>query len=90
MLSNAEEKELKSWKDKNIFVIPYLNQKCISVRWVCSLKETSNSAEPKARLVAKGFEEDTLTSFEKQSSTASKDIFHVLLSTTPSKECQLK
>ena len=86
MLWNAEEKELKSWKDKNIFVIPYSNQKCISVRWVCSLKETSNSAEPKVRLVARGFEEDALTSFEKQSSTTSKDTLYALLSTTPSKE----
>ena len=86
MLSNAEEKELKSCKDKNIFVIPYSNQKCISGRWVCSLKETSNSAEPKARIVARGFDKDTLTSFKKQSSTTSKDTLYALLSTTPSKE----
>jgi len=32
-------------------------QKCISTRWVCILKETSDGVVPKARLVARGFEE---------------------------------
>ena len=88
---SAKEAELKSWKDNNVLeVTPYSNQKCISVRWVCSFKETSNDPEPKARLVARGFEEDALISFEKQSPTASEDTLHVLLSTETSKEWQLK
>ena len=51
---SAKEKELKSWKDNNVFeVIPYSNQKCISLRWVRSFIETSNGPEPKAHLVAR-------------------------------------
>ena len=55
-------------KDNNVFkVIPYSNQKCISVPWACCFKETSNGANPKAHLsVGQGFEEDALTSFKKQ------------------------
>ena len=88
---SAKEKELKSWKDNNVFkVISYSDQKCISAQWVCFFKETDNGSEPKVHLVATGFEEDTLTLFEKQSPTASKDTLHVLLSTTASKEWQLK
>ena len=62
----------------------------MKLKWVCSFKKTSNGPEPKARLVARGFAEDVLTSFEKQSLTVSKDSLHVLLSTTTSKERQLK
>ena len=35
----AKEKELKRWEDNNVHeVVPYNNQKCTSVCWVCSLK----------------------------------------------------
>ena len=74
--------ELKSWKDNNVFkVISYLKQKCISARWACSFKETSNGPEPKGCLVARGFEEDALTSCEKKSPTISKDTPYVILLT---------
>ena len=65
---NPKEKKIKSWKDNNVFkVIPYSNQKCISVPWACCFKETSNGANPKAHLsVGHGFEEDSLNSFKKQ------------------------
>ena len=64
----SPKEKKKSWKDNNVFtVIPYSNQKCISVPWACSFKETSNGAKPKAHLsVVQGFEEHALTSFEKQ------------------------
>ena len=36
-LNIAKEKELKSWEDNNDYeVVPY-NNKCLSVRWVCSI-----------------------------------------------------
>ena len=71
-------------KEISVFeVIPYSNQKCISVQWVCPFKETSTGPEQKGRLAARGYE-DSLTSLEKQSPTASKNTFHVLLSTTAS------
>ena len=86
----AKEKELISWKNNNVFkVVSYSNQKCVSARWVCPFKQTSNGPELKAQLVATGCEENALTSFEEQSPTPSKDTLHVL-STTASKKWQLK
>ena len=52
--------------------VPYTKQKCISVRWICSLKETDTGVQPKARLVARGFEEST-GNLQKDSPTCSKD-----------------
>ena len=44
-------------------VVPYSDQRCISVKWICSAKETINDPQEKARLVARGIGEDTLNSF---------------------------
>ena len=92
MFSKAKEKELKSWKDNDVYeVVPYSNKKCISVKWVCFVKETINGPQEKARLVvARGFEKDNLNNFEKQSPTTSKDSLHVILSTIASKKWPLK
>ena len=60
-------------------VVPYSDQRCISVKWICSAKETINDPQEKARLVARGIGEDTLNSFKKQSPTTSKDSLHVIL-----------
>ena len=52
---------LQSWKNNEVYEeVPYENQKCISVRWVCGMKSCENGyIYPKARLVlARGFEED--------------------------------
>ena len=53
----AKGKKLKSWEDNNVFeVVPYNNQKCISVCWVCSLKwNPDGTTKPKPQLVARGF-----------------------------------
>ena len=71
----AKEKELKSWEDNNIHdVVPYNHQKCISVRWVCSLKgNQNNTIKAKTRLVARGFEEENLHKVPKDSPTCGKD-----------------
>ena len=50
--STAELEEVKSWKE-----VSDENQDTISVKWVCSIKNTDSGLIPKARLVARGFEE---------------------------------
>ena len=66
------------------------NQKCISVRWVCSVKQTDKGPKPKPCLVACGCEEDGLNTFEKESPTASKDTLKTLLSTIITNNWNLK
>ena len=67
----AKLKKLESWKDNNVYkTVENQNQKCISVGWVCSVKQTDKGSKPKVRLVARGFEEDSLNAFEKELPTA--------------------
>ena len=47
--------------------------------WYVLLKKLVNGPEQKVCLVARGFEEDALTSFEKQSPTTCKDTLHYQL-----------
>ena len=77
----AKQAELQSWKDHNVYeVVPHTQQKCMSLRWVCSLKSTNDgSVKPKARLVARGFEEQT-DNIEKESPTCAKDLLRVMTS----------
>lgn len=54
----AKCKEIKNWHDNNVFEeVRHEGQKCISTRWVCTLKESPTGPVPKAGLVARGFEE---------------------------------
>ena len=56
---NAKITALDNWKQRNVYrEVPYHGQHLISIRWVCSLKETNASFVPKAQLVAKGFEDN--------------------------------
>ena len=76
----AKQQELQSWKDHYVYEsVPFEKQRCISVRWVCSLKTTESGIKPKARLVARGFEEQS-DSIEKESPTCSKDAMRTMLS----------
>ena len=59
-------------------MIPRCEEKCISARWVCTLKQTENGLIPKARLVARGFEERS-DNINKESPTCSKDSLRVVL-----------
>ena len=79
----AEQVELTSWKNNNVYKEvqkPSSNQKSISLRWVCTLKETKDDTKPKSRLVAQGFEEDNLSEIQKDSPTCSKDTLEAVLS----------
>ena len=76
---DAKGKELLSWKDHGVYdVVPRCEKKCISARWVCTLKQTENGLIPKARLVARGFEERS-DNINKESPTCSKDSLRVVL-----------
>ena len=81
----AKEKELESWEDNNIYeVVPYNRQKCISIRWVYSLKgNTDSTSKSKARSFARGFEEENLHEVPKDSPTCGKDALRVTLAILP-------
>ena len=88
---DAKIRELNSWKNNEVYEeVPYNNQKCISTRWICTLKELDQGkVTPKARLVARGFEEPT-DSLQKDSPTCSKDTLRVMISTVASMKWDLK
>ena len=77
----AKISELESWKQNSVFkVVPDTGQKCINVRWVCTMKEHDNgTVKPKARLVARGFEENS-ADIANDSPTCSKDALRIMLS----------
>ena len=56
--STAKLGELNSWKDNGVYIeVSDENHDTISVKWVCSIKNTDSGLVPKARLVARGFDE---------------------------------
>ena len=80
---NAKQSELASWKDNNAYeCVRYKDQRCLSLRWVFSIKPSDTGLKPKARLVARESEEDSLSKSEKESPTCSKDNFRVMLGLT--------
>ena len=84
--AEAKLEELESWKKNEVYdAVPYQNQKCISVRWVCTTKNCDGVMKPKARLVARGFEEN-VSNIVSDSPTCSKDSLRVLLTVS----CQRK
>lgn len=51
IFSQAKQTELDNWKRNDVFKEEKdKGQKCISTRWVCTLKETPVGIVPKARL----------------------------------------
>ena len=87
---DAKQAELQSWKDNCVYEeVPYTQQKCISTRWVCSLKPTDQGLKPKGRLVARGFEEYT-ANIEKESPTCAKDTLQVMISIINQNKWKLK
>lgn len=54
-------------------------QKCISTRWLCTLKENMNGFVPKARLVARGFEELQVTELQKDLPTWASESLRLLV-----------
>ena len=77
----------KAGKQKVYDVVPLHNQKFMSVRWVCTMKNSGDGTmlRPKARLVARGFEENT-SDIASDSPTCSKDSLRALIAVS----CQKK
>ncbi|CAC5364881.1 unnamed protein product [Mytilus coruscus] len=76
----AKLKELISWKNNSVYEeCTDTGQKCISTRWICSLKDTSEGTIHKARLVARGFEEFNRDDIPKDSPTCGTDSLRLVL-----------
>ena len=88
--SEAKMVELQSWKTNEVYdEVPYENQKCISVRWVCRVKSCENGyIYPKARLVVRGFEKDN-QNLNKKSPICSNDPFRVINAIVAQKQWKL-
>ncbi|XP_077974967.1 uncharacterized protein LOC144430759 [Styela clava] len=85
----AKKSELKSWRQNKVYnEVENVGQPTISVRWVCSMKDTEDGIIPKARLVARGFEEQT-DDIAKESPTCSKDSLRVLIAIVAQKKWKL-
>ena len=55
----AKLRELKSWKDNNVFTeVENDNQPCVSTKWVMKPKVIDGKDSMKARLVLRGYEEE--------------------------------
>ncbi|XP_078490921.1 uncharacterized protein LOC144747058 [Ciona intestinalis] len=80
IFSEAKKKELLSWRENQVFQeVKNQNQKCVSVRWVCTMKKKGDDMVPKARLVARGFEEQK-QNLQRESPTCSKEAVRIMLS----------
>ena len=78
--TKAKANELDSWKKNGVYMEQKdTGQKCISTRWICSLKETSEGIKHKARLVARGFEESQIEEIPKDSPTCDSESLRVVL-----------
>lgn len=76
----AKQREIKSWIENDVFEeVQDEGQKCISTRWVCTLKETLAGLAPKARLVARGFEELDVSELQKDSPTCASESLRLLV-----------
>ena len=77
----AKQEAIKNWHNNDVFEeVENAGQKCVSTRWVCSLKETPKGIVPKAQLVARGFEELNMQELQKDSPTCASESHRLLLS----------
>ena len=81
MFQDAKLTELASWEENNVYdCVKNVGQRCISTRWVTTMKNKDGKLVPKARLVARGFEEYGKQYIEKESPTCSREAIRVALS----------
>lgn len=86
----AKQEEMRSWRDNSVFEeVQDEGQKCISTRWVCTLKETLTGLVPKARLVARGFEELNVLELQKDSPTCASESLRLLVAVICQKQWTL-
>ncbi|XP_061841706.1 uncharacterized protein [Nerophis lumbriciformis] len=78
---SAKLTEISNWEKHDVFdEVKNMGQKCISTRWVCTLKDTPDGIVPKARLVARGFEELNTKDLPKDSPTCASESLRLLMS----------
>ena len=88
--SEAKTQELQNWKDNEVFEeCVNKGQKCISVKWVCTLESTPEGIVRKARLVARGFEDPDINNIEKDSPTCSKDALRTIIAIAVQKDWEI-
>lgn len=76
----AKIDELNKWIEFDVYEeLPDTGQKCISTRWICTVKGTSTGDICKARLVARGFEDTDKNNVEKDSPTCAKESLRLVL-----------
>lgn len=76
----AKHAELCNWKRNDVFEeVKDEGQKCISMRWVCPLKESPDGVVPKARLVARDFEEMNTMKLPKDSPTCASESLKMIM-----------
>ncbi len=77
---SAKLDEISNWKEHGVFdEVKNMGQRCISTRWVCTLKETPDGIVPKARLVARGFEEFNTEDLPRDSPTCASESLRLLM-----------
>lgn len=88
--TEAKSAELESWYRNRVYVeVHDIGQKCVSTRWVCTLKETSEGSVRKARLVARGFEETVIRDIPKDSPTCGTESLRLFVSVLAQENWQL-
>lgn len=86
----AKHAELCNWKRNNVFEeVKDKCQKCISTRWVCTLKESPDGVVPEATLVARGFEEMNTLELPKDSPTCASESLKMIMAVICQKKWQL-
>ncbi|KAM9471315.1 uncharacterized protein ACWYII_007190 [Salvelinus alpinus] len=82
--------ELSNWRKNGVFEeVKDIGQKCVSTRWVCTLKESLTGIVPKARLVARGLEELATKQLPKDSPTCASESLRLLLTVICQKQWKL-
>lgn len=87
---HRKKAELDNWKTDGVFKeVKDDGQKCISTRWVCSVKETPDGLVPKARLVTRGFEEINVSDLPKDSPTCALNSLKIMMAVICQRKWQL-
>lgn len=80
----AKHAEPSNWKKNEVFEeVKDERQKCISTRWVCTLKETPDGVVSKARRIARGFEEMNTEELPKDSPACASESLKIIMAVMP-------
>ena len=87
---SSQQIELENWKQNQVHdEIPYSEEKTVSLKWVCSLKNVDNKTISKSWLAAKGLEEINYKQIPKDSPKCSKKVFQTMLALIAQKKWKL-